>query len=228
MRWVTNFFTSTIGQKVIMSLTGLFLITFLVVHLIGNLQLMKMDDGEAFNVYAQFMTTNPAIKGISWGLYAFILLHTIQGIILWAKRRKARGEKGYAVKRTRTTGTSSFSSVNMGWLGVIILVFIVLHMWQFWLKMKMGDLPYAMYEGVEVYNLYLLADEAFANPWYVIFYVASMVVIGFHLWHGFQSSFQTLGLNHKKYTPFIKAVGKVYSVLVPAGFALIPIYMYFN
>jgi succinate dehydrogenase / fumarate reductase cytochrome b subunit len=210
-----------------MSLTGLFLISFLIVHLIGNLQLLAPDEGESFNIYAYFMTHNPVIKTVSYLLYAFILIHAVQGWILWRKNRKARGSQRYAVKVTRAVGTNSFAASNMGWLGTIIFIFILVHMYQFWLQMKMGNLPMATYDGQEVKDLYAIVSEAFANIGYVIFYVVSMVVIAYHLLHGFQSSFQTLGLNHKKYTPFIKAVGIVYSILVPLGFAVIPLYMYF-
>lgn len=227
VNWFSKFISSSIGQKVIMSLTGLFLITFLLVHLVGNFQLFFDDGGQAFNQYAYFMTGNPAIKTISYGLYAFILLHAYMGIRLWLRNKKARGATRYAVKVDRLAGENSVSAVYMGSLGTIILVFILLHLWQFWLKMKLGvvePVTYAEYESID--NLYILVEQAFGNPIYVAIYVLAMVVIAFHLWHGFQSAFQTLGLNHKKYTPLIKAVGKVYSVLVPAGFAAIPIYMY--
>lgn len=224
MNWFIRFLTSSIGQKLIMSLTGLFLISFLAVHLLGNLQLLAGDEGEAFNKYAYFMTNNPLIKITSYGLYAFILLHTIQGIILWKTNRDARGGSDYAVG----TATASFSSRHMAALGTIILVFLIIHMGQFWFKMKMGwvsMIEYADYDH-PVKNLYEPVEAAFTNPIFVAFYVASMVVIGLHLSHGFQSAFQTLGLNHKKYTPLIKTVGIAYSILVPLGFAIIPIWMF--
>jgi succinate dehydrogenase / fumarate reductase cytochrome b subunit len=157
------------------------------------------------------------------------LLHAIQGIFLWRKNKSARGEAGYAVKVNRTAGdVSRISSVNMGALGTVILVFILIHMYQFWLQMKMGNVEMLTYAGGEhsVKDLYTLVRGTFENVGFVVFYVASMGFIAFHLWHGFQSSFQTLGLNHRKYTPLIKAVGKVYSVLVPLGFAIIPLYMF--
>jgi len=227
MSWFSNFLTSSIGRKVIMSLTGLFLISFLVVHLIGNLQLLNPDGGESFNQYAYFMTHNPVIKTVSYLLYAFILLHAVQGWVIWRKNRKARGGQRYAVKVTRAVGTNSFAASNMAWLGTIIFVFILVHMYQFWLQMKLGNLPMATYDGQEVKDLYAIVSEAFSNIGYVIFYVVSMVVIAYHLLHGFQSAFQTLGLNHRKYTPLIKGVGVVLSIVVPLGFAIIPLYMYF-
>lgn len=135
VNWFSRFITSSIGQKLIMSLTGLFLIIFLIVHLIGNLQLMSDDGGQAFNEYAYFMTHNPLIKTVSYGLYAFILLHAIQGIMLWRRNKSARGGEGYAVKVNRVAGNNSrVSSVYMGALGTVILIFILIHMYQFGYK----------------------------------------------------------------------------------------------
>ncbi len=222
MSWFSNFLTSSIGKKLIMSLTGLFLIVFLLVHLTGNLQLLMDDGGRQFNLYAKFMTTNPVIQFTSYGLYGFILLHAIQGILLWLKNKAAKGSS-YAVSNTKATNTVAGFAKNMGWLGTIILVFILIHMYQFWLQMKLGYVPMVEYDGVQVKNLYAPVTETFKNIGFVIFYVLSMVVIALHLWHGFQSSFQTLGLNHKKYTPFIQGMGKLYAVVIPLGFALIPI-----
>lgn len=226
MSWFSSFITSSIGRKIIMSLTGLFLMLFLVIHLIGNLQLLIDDGGEAFNVYAKMMTTNPLIKAVSYFNYLFILLHAVQGIMLWMQNRSARQSR-YAVSNSTS---SSYSSRNMGWLGTVILVFIIVHMGQFWFKMKFGDLPmetYPSYAG-EVKNLYLPVAEAFSAWYFVLFYVVCMVIIGFHLYHGFQSAFQSLGLNHKKYTPAIKTIGTAYAILIPLGFALIPILFFFT
>jgi succinate dehydrogenase / fumarate reductase cytochrome b subunit len=223
--WFGRFITSSIGQKLVMSLTGLFLISFLAVHLVGNLQLLMSDGGQAFNEYAYFMTHNPVIKFTSYGLYAFIVLHAIQGIAMWTKNRRARGSEGYAVKVNRTAGASK-ASYRMGALGMIILIFILLHMYQFWLQMKLGNTEMVAYGGDPVKDLYSLVVAVYENPIFVVIYVVSMLVIAFHLWHGFESAFQTLGLNHRKYTPLIKTVGRMYSVVVPLGFAVIPVFMY--
>lgn len=225
MSWFTRFITSSLGKKLIMSLTGLFLILFLVVHLIGNLQLLAADGGKAFNKYAYFMTHFLPVTIISWGLYFFIFLHAVQGIVLWLQNRAARGSKRYAVNVTRTVKTSGFASKNMGWLGVIIFVFIAIHMYQFWAKMHWGPIDTVAYDGKEINNLYALVAQVYQQPGFVIFYVISMVVVAIHLWHGFQSSFQTLGLNHKKYTPVIRFLGKAYAILVPLLFAIIPVLM---
>ncbi|MFK7937365.1 MAG: succinate dehydrogenase cytochrome b subunit [Saprospiraceae bacterium] len=226
MNWLMRFLTSSIGQKTVMSLSGLFLISFLLVHLVGNLQLLMDDGGEQFNIYAKFMTTNPVIKTTSYLLYAGILLHAFQGFALWWQNKQARGDKGYAVKVTRAVKTNSFTSRYMAAFGTIIFVFLLIHMYQFWLQMKLGNLPMVSYEGYDepMKDLYAPVAEVFSNPLFVVFYVASMIVIALHLWHGFQSAFQTLGLNHKKYTPIIKGVGAAYSILVPLGFAILPIY----
>lgn len=229
MSWFSTFLTSTLGRKLIMSLTGIFLIIFLVVHLVGNLQLIVDDGGQKFNEYAAFMTTNPVIKVTSYLLYAFILLHAIQGWLLWRQNRLARGERGYVMKKTRTVTTNAFAANNMGWLGTVIFVFLLIHLYQFWLQMKMGVLEQVQYAGPEKINdLYTIVAQAFTNPFYVIFYVVSMIFIAFHLYHGFQSAFQTLGLNHRKYTPFIRALGRVYAIVIPLAFAFIPVYMYLN
>jgi len=227
MGWFTKFITSSLGQKLVMSLTGLFLILFLCVHLYGNMMIFRDDGGYAYNVFAHFMTHNPLIELIAWFLYAFILLHAVQGIALWLQNRRARGPQGYAVKVTKTTGTSSFASRNMAFLGLLILVFLGIHMGDFWWKMKMGATPVVMYEGKEYQDLFTIVEESFRIGWIVVVYLISMAGLFFHLIHGFQSAFQTLGLNHKKYTPVIKFLGWVYSILVPLLFAAMPVYVYF-
>ena len=224
MNWFTNFFSSTIGRKVVMALTGLFLIIFLVVHLIGNLQLLKSDSGQAFNIYAQFMTSNPLIKIISIVNYAFILIHVAWSILLTIRNRQARGRQGYNMNNN----SSHWTSRNMGILGTFIFIFLVIHLRSFWYEMHWGGIPTANYEGAEYKNLYAVVDAAYGNIWFVVLYVVSMALLAFHLFHGFGSAFQTLGLNHVKYNPVIRFVGVAFAVIVPALFALIPIYMYFN
>ncbi|MBK6932628.1 MAG: succinate dehydrogenase cytochrome b subunit [Saprospirales bacterium] len=225
MGWFSKFLTSSIGQKIIMALTGIFLILFLVVHLMGNLQLLKDDGGEAFNIYAYFMTHNPLIKTVSYLLYAAILLHAVQGILLWQMNKAARGAQRYAVSHVRA---SERASRNMAWLGIIIFVFIALHLYQFWFQMHWGTLVYVEYDTYPhaVKDLYALVAASYENLGFVVFYVISMFVVGYHLWHGFWSAFQTLGLNHSKYTPLIKGIGAIYSIAVPLLFAAIPVVMY--
>ena len=228
MNWLTTYLTSSIGRKMTMSLTGLFLISFLIVHLIGNLQLLKDDGGEAFNKYAYFMTHFPLIKIISYGLYAFILLHTIQGLLLWSANRKAKGVT-YAVKTAAPNTT--WAASNMALLGTLIFAFLLIHMGDFWAKMHLGLLTERTYngfnEGHAVADLYERVVTAFQSPLVVVFYIVGQGVLAFHLWHGFASAFQTLGVNHPQYSPLIKVIGKGYAIIVPALFALIPFWIYF-
>ena len=224
MNWIVVFLKSSLGKKVIMSLTGLFLCLFLVVHLAGNLQLLKNDGGEAFNTYAYFMTHNPLIFAISIGNYIFIILHTVQGLVLYFQNRASR-KKGYATKKS---SGSSFSSRNMALLGSFILLFLISHMGDFWYKMKRGYLATVSYEGYEnIQDLYTRVSTAFDQWWIVLFYVIGMIVLAFHLLHGFQSAFQSLGLNHKKYTPIIKGFGIIFCIVLSAGFISIPIIHFF-
>lgn len=228
--WFGRFITSSIGKKVVMALTGLFLISFLVIHLVGNLQLVFSEGGQAFNEYAYFMTHNPIIKATSYGLYASILLHAIQGLFLWRKNVSARGGQGYAVKVNRVAGASK-ASVRMGAIGTVILIFLGIHLAQFWFQTHWGsDITEVTYAGWDhpINDLYALVAFTYTNIWMVILYVVSMIFVGFHLWHGFESAFQTLGLNHKKWTPMVRFVGRGLSVLLAFGFAVIPILMYLN
>lgn len=222
MEWIVQTFRSSIGRKVIMALTGLFMCTFLVVHLIGNLQLLKGDAGEAFNIYARFMTSNPLIKFIAYGNYAIILLHVFDGLFLTLANNAARPVK-YAFEQPKVG--ASWSSRNMGILGTVILVFLVVHMKNFWYEMHFGSLPMVTYDGQEYKNLYEIVLFAFKQPLYAIFYVLCMIAIGFHLVHGFASAFQSLGLHHSKYNKLIQTVGLGFAILVPFAYAAIPLYM---
>jgi succinate dehydrogenase / fumarate reductase, cytochrome b subunit len=224
MNWFTKLLSSTLGRKLLMALTGLFLILFLVIHLIGNLQLLKNDGGEAFNVYARFMTSNPIIVTISYVNYACILIHIIWALLLTMKNRSARGGETYAIVKN----SSPWTSRNMGILGTLILIFLIIHLRGFWYEMHWGGIPTVNYDGDEVKNLFVTVDAAYSQGWYVGVYVFSMIVLAFHLWHGFMSAFQTLGLNHKKYNPMIAFIGKAFAIIVPALFALIPIWMFLD
>lgn len=255
MNWLTNFLKSSIGKKLLMALTGLFLCTFLLVHLIGNLQLFKSDGGMAFNVYAVFMTTNPLIKFVSYGLYAIIIFHAFWGLYLVSENKKAR-PVAYAMVDGKAN--SQWTSRWMGVLGTIILAFIVMHMAGFWAKYKFGEVPYVQYErnivdgtttygpsapietkkeqfisaetGMEytvVKDLYTEVAVAFKEWWIVLLYVLAMAAVSFHLVHGFSSAFQTLGVHHSKYNGLIKFLGVwVFGIIVPILFAAMPVYFF--
>ncbi|MBB6328588.1 succinate dehydrogenase / fumarate reductase cytochrome b subunit [Algoriphagus iocasae] len=225
MSWVTKTLSSTLGRKLIMALTGLFLILFLTGHVSGNLLLFKNDGGEAFNIYAKFMTTNPAVKLLSWLTYISIIGHVVYSIILSRKNKSAR-PIGYSESKASTNSTAA--SRNMGVLGTVVLLFIVVHMQSFWAQMHWGSIPTVTYGGEEYKDLYSIVNAAFQVEWMVALYVIAMIFLGVHLSHGFASAFQTLGLNHKKYTPAIEGLGKFYCIVVPALFASMPLYIYFT
>lgn len=225
MSWVTKTFSSTLGRKLIMALTGLFLILFLTGHVSGNMLLFKGDGGEAFNIYAKFMTTNPAVKILSYLTYISVIGHVIYSIMLTSKNKSAR-PIGYAESKASTNST--MASRNMGVLGTIILIFLVVHLQGFWYQMHWGNLPVVEYDGESYKDLFSIVTFAFQNELIVAGYVIAMGFLAFHLSHGFASAFQTLGLNHVKYSPAIAAVGKIYAVVVPILFALMPLYIYFT
>lgn len=247
-------FSSSLGKKLVMALTGLFLCTFLVVHLVGNLQLFKHDGGKAFNEYAHFMTHFAPIKLVSYALYASILIHALYALLITVGNRKARGGSYGAYKGS---ANSTWTSRNMGILGTLILIFIVVHMSNFWFEYHWGTTPFVEYRtdlqtqqttqkalssaeftdyvkyvdnGVEIVrskDLYLETATAFKNCWLVSLYVLAMAALGFHLIHGFQSAFQTFGWNHKKYQFIIKGIGiGIFGILIPLCFAAMPLYFY--
>ncbi len=227
MSWIGKTLRSSLGRKLVMSLTGLFLILFLLTHLAGNLQLLIPDKGEAFNRYANFMGDFIPIQIIAKGFYLLFIIHIIQGFALWMYNRKARGAQSYAVKATRAVNTNALFASNMAFLGLLIFAFLGIHMGDFWWASKFGDLPTVTYaNGTEYHDLYKKVVMSFSQLWIVVVYVISMLALSFHLWHGFQSAFQTLGLNHKKYMGFIRGFGKLYAIVIPLLFALIPIIMY--
>ncbi|GAA4187171.1 succinate dehydrogenase/fumarate reductase cytochrome b subunit [Sphingobacterium ginsenosidimutans] len=239
-----------------MSLTGIFLCLFLVVHLVGNLQLFKDDAGLAFNKYAYFMTHFTPIKVVSYLLYASVIVHVIYAITLSMKNKAAR-PIGYA--KYDGQANSKWNSRNMGILGTVILVFLATHMSNFWWKFHNDEVPYIEYrtdlatgqttarelqasefhdyqETVEnnvqilkARDLYKQVDFAFKNVALVALYLVAMAALAFHLIHGFQSAFQTLGFNHRRYIGIIRAIGVwVFGVLIPIGFAIMPLFFFFK
>ena len=220
MSWIKDSLSSSLGRKLIMSLTGLFLILFLIGHVSGNTLLFKSDGGLAFNEYAKFMTSNPAVKILSYVTYFSVLIHVIYSIILTLANQKARP---VSYKVGGKDPDSIWTSRNMGILGTLILIFLVIHLRGFWYEMHWGEIGN---DSAGNRDLFGVVQSAYSQLWYVALYVISMTVLAFHLSHGFSSAFQTLGLNHKKYTPIIKFLGNAFSIVVPLIFAAIPIYMY--
>jgi succinate dehydrogenase / fumarate reductase, cytochrome b subunit len=210
-------FSSSIGSKLLIALTGLGLFIFLVGHLTGNL--LFIVGPEAFNEYGHTMVNNPLIYAIEAGLLAVFLLHIYKTIRLYAGAKTARpvpyARKGWAGGPSR----KSWSSTTMIFTGIITFAFVVLHLRAF----KFGAW-YQAQGGIR--DLYRLQQEIFSSPAYVTFYMVSMVVIGFHLWHGVASAAQSLGIDHPRYTPKILWIGRALAVLIAGGFFILPLYTY--
>ncbi len=229
-------FTSSIGKKFTMALTGIFLITFLIVHCGINSMIFFNDGGETFNHWGHFMGSNLIIRTMEIGLFVFLLLHIIQGLVLWGQNNKARPVK-YSMNNA--SSNSTWYSRSMGLLGTLILLFLVLHLFHFWTPSRLGGIAgihsleettlSAEYNGQAVHNLYAEMQVVFQDHlWIVIVYVLGVFSLCWHLIHGFQSAFQTLGINHKKYTPLIKGLGIVYSIIICLLFAAMPVAIYYN
>ena len=217
---MNRFLTSSIGKKIVMALTGLFLISFLLVHCAINALIFYNDGGVTFNAGAHFMGTNPIIRIVEVVLFLGILAHIYQAMILTFENRKARPIK-YAVKNDGAS--SKWYSRSMGLLGTLILMFLIIHLKNFWVVSRFTD------ELNETsHTMYGEMKEVFAVPGFVVVYVLAMISLAYHLIHGFNSAFQTLGLNNKKYTPLINTIGIGFSLLIPFVFAMMPIAMHLN
>ncbi|MEI6749074.1 MAG: succinate dehydrogenase cytochrome b subunit [Bacteroidales bacterium] len=215
-----NLSYSSVTKKIIMALAGLFLISFLVVHLSINLLMLLNDGGALFTEAVHFMTTNPLIKVFEIVLFGGFLIHILIGIIIQVYNWMARPNR-YKVEGFSHT---SFFSKYMIHTGAIVFVFLIIHFSNFYfVKLGLVEPP----AGVKPHEFYTMAQLLFSSDLYSILYIILMVFLGFHLQHAFQSAFQTLGLTHSKYTPVIKAIGTIYSIVVPAGFAIIPLYFLF-
>jgi len=213
-------FSSSLGKKYLMALTGLFLCSFLVIHFLGNITLYT--DPVQFNEYTRFMSSNPIIRVMEIVLVAGFLTHIIDAIMLTRANKKAQPVK-YAMDKKQ----SSWYSGNMGITGSVILAFLVLHLQSFWYGYKFGSPAYATDSaGLPIKDMYTMVVEAFGEFWYSGLYVVAVTLLGIHLNHGFQSAFQSVGLRHKKYTPTIKMLGTAFSILITLGFVSFPIYFF--
>lgn len=219
-----NLFTSSIGKKLTMGLTGLFLIIFLIVHAGVNACIFVNDGGETFNTAAHFMSHNWILRIMEIGLFAGLLIHIVQGLILWRQNRVAR-PVSYQVNAA--SQNSKWYSRSMGLLGTLLLFFLIIHVSKFFVSTKI-----ALYGEGGIndasHNLFLEMQEEFKQWWVVVIYILGIISLFWHLLHGFQSAFQTLGINHKKYTPIIKMIGVGYTIIICVLFALMPLAFYFK
>ena len=220
MTW-KSFFTASIGKKFAMGLTGLFLITFLMVHAGVNSSIFVNDNGETFNSAAHFMSHNWVIRIMELGLFAGLFLHIIQGLLLWKQNKAARPVK---YEMSDANKNSKWYSRSMGLLGTLLLFFLIIHISKFFLETKIS-----LYgAGDDDHNLYESMKAEFSKWWIVVIYIAGVTSLFWHLLHGFGSAFQTLGINHKRYTPIIKTIGIGYTVIICLLFASMPLAFYFN
>ena len=211
---------SSITKKIWMALLGLFLILFLIVHLSINLCLLRDDGGKWFRDASYFMGTNYIIKIFEVVLFGGFFFHILLGIILQIKNWLSRPVRYKVSNRT----TTPFLSKYMIYTGGIVLTFLVIHLFNFFfIKFGWVDNPVKPLEGGEP-DFAGVAENLFSQPWYSAIYIVLIIGLGFHLYHAFQAAFQTLGLDHKTYTPFITWVGIIYSIVIPLGFIIIPIY----
>jgi succinate dehydrogenase / fumarate reductase cytochrome b subunit len=225
MKW-SELFTSSVGKKFVMGLTGISLIAFLVVHVGINACIWAGDGGEMFNKAANFMGSTVVIRILEVGLFAGIFLHLIQGLILEFQNRKKRSV-GYQVPMGNKG--SKWYSRSMGLLGTIILLFLIIHWKQFWIPSRFLDVPEATYgSNAPIHDLFSVMKDTFTQPWVVIVYVLACISLAYHLLHGFQSAFRSLGVYNNRYLRLINGVGIGFSIIVPLAFAMMPISMYFN
>jgi succinate dehydrogenase / fumarate reductase cytochrome b subunit len=225
MKW-SELFTSSVGKKFVMGLTGISLIAFLVVHVGINACIWAGDGGEMFNKAANFMGSTVVIRILEVGLFAGIFLHLIQGLMLEFQNRKKRSV-GYQVPMGNKG--SKWYSRSMGLLGTVILLFLIIHWKQFWIPSRFLEMPEATYRSnAPIHDLFSVMKDTFTQPWVVIVYVLACISLAYHLLHGFQSAFRSLGVYNNRYLRLINGVGVGFSIIVPLAFAMMPISMYFN
>jgi succinate dehydrogenase / fumarate reductase cytochrome b subunit len=218
MAWLAKSLNSSLGKKLLMAITGLFLISFLVVHCGLNATIFLNDGGETFNEGAEFMGTNPLIRTMEIVLFVGLIYHIFDGLKLWLENKKKR-PVAYAMVDGKANST--WYSRSMGLLGTLLLLFLIMHLKHFWYFSRLTD-------GLEIKTLYQEMQLVFESPVVVAVYVLGCISLGYHLLHGFQSAFQTLGWNHPKYTPGIKLFGAAYAIVVSSLFAAMPIAFHFH
>ncbi|MFI5124249.1 MAG: succinate dehydrogenase cytochrome b subunit [Chitinophagales bacterium] len=222
MKW-SEFFTSSVGKKFIMSLTGISLIAFLVVHVGINACIWANDGGEMFNKASHFMGTTIVIRILEVGLFAGLILHIVQGLVLEVQNRSRR-KTGYAVKLGNRG--SKWYSRSMGLLGTLLLFFLVMHLSHFWVPSRFTDLPTVDIDGKEIANQYADIIRVFQSPLVDVLYILGCASLLYHLLHGFQSAFRTLGVPNGKYIDIIRVVGYIFAVVVSIAFAMMPVSVY--
>ncbi|MBN1822664.1 MAG: succinate dehydrogenase cytochrome b subunit [Prolixibacteraceae bacterium] len=219
---MSKFLTASIGKKFIMSITGIFLMMFILVHLTINLLLIFDDTGELFNKGAHFMATNPVIKIVEPLLGLGFMIHILWSFVISYQNWRARPIR-YA--KSNPGESSTWASRNMLILGALVLVFLVTHIINFFWIIKFAPDSMESINGTNMENTYKLVSELFIESIpYCIVYIIGAILLGLHLTHGFWSAFQTLGLNNKNWMKRLEWIAKIYAVIVAVGFSVIPLY----
>lgn len=222
-----GFSKSSVGRKILMALSGFFLLLFLFQHFIINL--LSVFSADAFNNVSLFMGTNPIVQFIVQPILVFgIIFHLIMGITLELKNKSARPIQ-YAMNKP--SENASWMSRNMIVTGIMVMLFLGLHFYDFWIPEIKTKYIEANMSGLNENGGLRFHEELlhkFSDPIRIGLYVLSFVFLSLHLTHGFQSAFQSVGFNHKKYTPCVKTLGKLYAIGIPLGFILIALYHFFN
>ncbi len=209
MNWLTNTLWTSVGKKLMMAVTGLCFCCFLTLHLAGNLTIYGGKD--YFNAYAEHLhSLGPIITLFELGLLFFAIIHISTGLLLFYQNFKARPERYAANKRA---GGRTLGSATMPYTGVILLLFVIYHLFNFHFVDKTHT------------TIFQIVSNAFAKPGYVFIYAFAMIVAAVHVSHGLWSAFQTLGVDHPKYTPFLRGLSIVFSLIVGIGFGFIPVYV---
>ncbi len=220
---MNGIFCSSLGKKLIMSITGLFLMTFLLVHLTINLMLL-LGDGEMFNFAANFMATNPIIKVVEPILALGLIIHIIYATIITLMNQRTR-PIGYI--SSNPNGVTTWASKNMYILGGTILIFLVIHLTNFFWKIKFGEIPTISYDNElnKMKDTYSLVSGLFISYWwYDLIYITGALLLGLHLSHGFWAAFQTLGWNNKIWIKRLEVIAYIYAIVITTGFTIIPLY----
>lgn len=223
---VLDAMSSSVGRKIVVAFTGLFLTVFLLVHCYVNLNLLFLHADENFNRAAHFMGSNLLVRIAEIGLFVGLITHIYQGLYLHFSNLSKRKVK-YAI--TPGNKSSKWYSRSMGLFGTIILLFLLVHLWHFWVPSRFsGELEKVEYAGLSCHNLYEQVTEVFAQPFVVILYVLGCVSLGLHLYHGVQSACRTFGVYKPAYLSWIRCLSLVYALAIPALFALMPVFVYFD
>ncbi len=219
---------TTIAKKFINGLTGVGLIIFVIFHLLGNLTLLS-PNSETFNSYAKSLhDLGGLLYAAEIGLLALFIIHIVTAITVWIQGRRARPVPYRVIASRGAPSRKSIYSVSMIITGIALMAFVIWHVLTFRFGPGVADGYATVIKGEEARDLYRLVNEFFGNPVYVVIYVAFMIGLGFHLRHGFWSAFQSLGINHPKYSPAIYAVGFLSAIVLAVGFVLLPIWIHFR